>query len=245
MPKQKPQGPKPKPGDKPKDGKQPAPKPKIVPGAPKAAGPPAKFKHMLTKKAGFANYYFNTVEQNRLKPFVDDWGDYSSLTGTWKIKGKSADGKPFTLTLADKGLGLDLGGEPYLQSLDGSDFIDEPKGSGGMLVAFQQLKHMLTAGDQGFSEYYYLGSEPLDVDTTVDVIVTSKGGVEGRWYFAQEPAAFVGFSSQLYEDSDECEVLFGSLADFEGRKFPKELTVRVGSTEFVKLIVESVVANTK
>jgi S1-C subfamily serine protease len=243
MPKKKPQGPprpKPKPGEKPKDGDQKPQPPKIVPGAPKAAGPPAKFKHMYVKKDGFANYYFNTVEQNRLKPSIDSWGDYSKQTGTWKIKGKTIEGKSFTLTLAEKGLGLDLGGEPYFQPLDGSDFADEPKGSGGLLMAFNQLKLLLTEGDKGFSEYYYLGTEPMDIDTTVDVIVTSKTGVEGRWYFSQAAGTFVGFSSQLYEDTDECEVVFGPLAEFEGRKFPKELTVRSGGIEFVKLVIKSI-----
>jgi serine protease Do len=243
MPKKKPQGParpQPKPGEKPKDGdKKPQP-PKVVPGAPKAAGPPAEFKHMYVKKDGFANYYFNTVEQERLQPSIAQWGDYSNQTGTWKLKGKTAEGKAFTLTLAEKGLGMELGGEPYFQPLDGSDFADEPKGSGGMLVAMNQLKILLSEREKGFSEYYYLGTEPMEVDATVDVIVTSKNGVEGRWYFSQTPGAFVGFSSQLYEDTDECEVVFGTLAEFNGRKFPKELTIRSGNEEFTKLIIESI-----
>lgn len=195
---------------------------------------------MYVKKAGFANYYFNTVEQNRLKPMVDQWGDYSRLTGTWKIKGKSIDGKAFTVTLSEKGLGMEIGGEPFFQPLDGTDFLDEPKGSGGLLVAFSQLKLLLTEGEKGFSEYYYLGSEPMEGGSMVDVIVTSKAGVEGRWYFSQEPGLFAGFSTQIFEDTDECEVIFGSLAPINGLNFPKEMTVRSGNKEFTKLIVESV-----
>jgi S1-C subfamily serine protease len=247
--------PKPKPAEKkPEDGKPgdkkpKAEKPKPAAGKQPASTIPEKFKHMFVRKAGFANYYFNQQEQDRLKPLVDAWGDYSGEDGTWQLAGESADSEAFKLTLASKGLGLELNEEPFYQALDGSDFADEPAGSGGLLVAMHHLKLLLTKGSEGFSEYYYLGSEPLDLTgQLVDVIVTSLEGVETRWYFSRSvmdgeqvrfPAAFVGFSCQLLEDRDECEVYFATVRKFGNRSFPGEMVVRVGGREYLRLLVEN------
>jgi serine protease Do len=137
----------------------------------------------------------------------------------------------------------------YYQTLDGTEFADEPAGSGGLLVAMHHLKLLLTSGSEAFSEYYYLGSEPLDLTgQIVDVIVTSLEGVETRWYFSRPimdgedvrfPAAFVGFSCQLLEGLDECEVYFATVRKFGDRTFPGEMVVRVGGREYLRLLVES------
>ena len=258
MPKQRPKPqPKPggpKPGEKPKDGKPgekpEEEKPKTSPKPKQSASQdPEKYKHMFVRKAGFANYYFNEQEQERLKPFLDAWGDFKGEDGTWRISGESADAEAFTLTLASKGLGMELNKEPFYQALDGTDFKDEPAGSGGFLVAMHHLKLLLTQGREAFSEYYYLGSEPLDLTgQLVDVIFTSLNGVETRWYFSRAvtegdqvrfPPAFIGFSCQLLEDMDECEVYFASIRDFDGRSFPGEMVIRVTGREYLRLLTTS------
>jgi len=240
-----------KPGKKPGDGKPDGKPGNRKPGAPPqtAAQVPEQYKHMYVSKSGFANYYFNEQEQNRLKPLITAWGDYSADTGTWQMKGVSADSEEFTLTLAKKGLGLELNEEPFYQALDGSELTEEPPGSGGLLVAMHHLKLLLTQGQDAFSEFYYLGSEPLDLNNQlVDVILTSLNGVETRWYFTRpsqtgdltgRPAAFVGFSCQLLEDRDECEVYFATIRDFNGRMFPGEMVVRVGGREYLRLLINT------
>lgn len=234
------------PDEKPKDGP-----PKTKPAPPRQAAPqiPEEYKHMYVRKDGFANYYFNEQEQKRLKPLLDAWGDFKGDDGTWKITGESADAEPFALTLASKGLGMELNKEPFYQALDGSDFKDEPPGSGGFLVAMHHLKLLLTQGSEVFSEYYYLGSEPLDLTgQLVDVIVTSLNGVETRWYFSRAvlegdevrfPPAFIGFSCQLLEGLDECEVYFASIREFDGRSFPGEMVIRVSGREYLRLLPDS------
>ncbi|MFP6764760.1 MAG: serine protease, partial [Planctomycetaceae bacterium] len=241
-----------KPDEKKPDEKKPGKKkPDGGPGTPVQAASqiPEEYKHMFVSKSGFANYYFNEQEQNRLRPLVVAWGDYSGDTGTWQMTGVSADSEEFTLTLAKKGLGLELNEEPFYQALDGSELTEEPAGSGGLLVAMQHLKLLLTQGREAFSEYYYLGSEPLDLNNQlVDVILTSLNGVETRWYFTRpsengdvvdRPAAFVGFSCQLLEDRDECEVYFATIRDFGGRMFPGEIVVRVGGREYLRLLINT------
>lgn len=231
----KPNAPKPKDGEKPKEETPPQPDPH----AEAQAKPPEAYKHMFVEKPGFANWYFNLEEQKRLKPLIAAWGDYSKLTGAWQITGKSGIKDSVKLTLSDKGLGLELGTDPFYQALDGSDFVDEPPGSGGLLVAMHQLRLLLTKGEAGFSEYYYLGSEPLSLTgQTVDVLITTVNGVETRWYFSRQPASLVGFSSQLAEDLDECEVFFATMHEADGRFFPGKILVRSGGREYLKLDVE-------
>ena len=182
---------------------------------------PEAYKHMFVKKAGFANHWFNEQEQKRLLPLVIRWGDFSNLNGLWKITGQTGDGDDFSLTLSDQGLGLQMRNDVFFQPLDSSDFLDEPPGSGGLLVAMHHLRLMLQKQADGFSEFYYLGSEPLDLTgEMVDVLVTTLTGVETRWYFARNPAAFVGMSCQITEDAEECEIYFGTVDQFEDRFFP-------------------------
>ena len=72
------------------------------------------------------------------------------------------------------------------------------------------------------------------------MIVTSVGGVETRWYFTVEPAAFVGFSTQLLEDRDECEVFFATIDEFDGRFFPGTILIHSGGREYLRLKVEKI-----
>ena len=136
--------------------------------------------------------------------------------------------------------GFELGTDAFYQALDGSELANEPPGSGGLLVALHQLRLLLTKGESAFSEYYYLGSEPLDLTgQPVDVLVTTVSGVETRWYFSRQPASLIGFSTQLAEDVDECEVFFMTLRETDGRFFPNKILVRSGARDYLRLEVES------
>jgi serine protease Do len=199
---------------------------------------PEAYRHMFVKKDGFANYWFNEQEQKRLLPMVTRWGDFAGLNGLWKITGQTSDSDDFSLTLSDRGLGLQMRNDVFFQPLDGTDFLDEPPGSGGLLIAMHHLRLMLQKQADGFSEFYYLGSEPLDLTgEMVDVLVTTLTGVETRWYFARNPAAFIGMSCQLTEDAEECEVYFGTVHQFENRFFPGQIIIRSGGREYLRLQV--------
>lgn len=200
---------------------------------------PKEFRHMYVKKDGYANYWFNEQEQQRLLPMVERWGEFSGLNGLWKLTGRTGDGDDFTLTLNESGLGLQMRNDVFFQPMDGTDFLDEPPGSGGFLLAMHHLRLMLQKKADGFSEFYYLGSEPLDLTgEIVDVIVTTLTGVETRWYFTRSPAAFVGMSVQITEDSEECEVYFATIGQFDDRFFPGQIIVRSGGREYLRLNVE-------
>ncbi|MDP1798632.1 MAG: trypsin-like peptidase domain-containing protein, partial [Planctomycetaceae bacterium] len=130
----RPQRPQP-PGD---PNKKPTPKPQPddaphPPGGPaKEAEIPEQWKHLHEEKPGYANYYFNQLEQKRVLAGLSEFMSLSALTGRWKFAGQTADNKPFVATLADAGLGLTIGEKQvYFQPLDNTEPQDEPPGTGG------------------------------------------------------------------------------------------------------------------
>ena len=195
---------------------------------------PDAYKKLFVKKAGYANYYFNQQEQQRVLRGLDSLQSWRASTGRWKLTGKTAANEVFLLTMTDTKLGLLLPNRPGLQSLEnGADYLDEPPGSGGLLAALQQLKLLLTKGPEVFTEFSYVGSQPLDGrGASVDVLLTRKGGVETLWYFRKADATFVGFDSSLGTDVDACEIRFLQFGDFTGKKFPSRFTIRHGDAEF-------------
>ncbi len=239
-PRRRPGPKKPKPGEKkpsqPPGDKKPKPVPRPVHPPTK---PPDQYKHFFVRKKGFANFYFNKLEQKRTLAGLHDLGDFAQVAGVWSLAGTTLSGKAFEVTLSEKGLGLELGRLAFFQPLDGSALEDEPPGTGGLLVALDHLRLMLTKGADGFSEFYYLGSEPLDGrGESVDVIATELTGVESHWYFSKNDGRFVGFNTQLAEDADECEIRVTEFREFDGRRLPGRFLVRRAGEEFETFQVE-------
>ncbi len=195
---------------------------------------PAEYKKLFVKKTGYANYYFNQQEQQRVLRGLETLQSWRAIQGRWKLTGKTAANEDFSLTMTDAKLGLLLPNRPGLQPLEnGADFLDEPPGSGGLLAALQQLKLLLTKGPETFTEFSYVGSQPLNGrGTSVDVLLTRKGGVETLWYFRKNDGTFVGFDSSLGTDVDACEIRFLQFGDFTGKRFPSRFTIRHGDADF-------------
>jgi serine protease Do len=239
-PDERPRPGQPKPGEPPPDGEKPEgdrPQPRAMPGG--KPEPPEQYKHMLVEKPGYANYYFNQLEQERLTKNIATLGDFAAVGGNWLLSGRTKDGKPFDFTLSDKIAALELDRKPFLQDLR-ADAADEPPGSGGLLTALQQFKLLLTQGDKGFTEFYYLGTEPLDGDLNrmVDVLTTVLTDVESRWYFDAGDGRFVGFDVRIGADAEECAVRFEATKDFGGLELPSELAVRSGGKAFAMFVLE-------
>jgi len=81
-----------KPGDDPE--KKPAPR-RPMPMGRATVPPPEQYKHMLVKKEGYANYWFNQQEQARVLKPNKALGDYSNNAGLWTLTGKLASGEKF------------------------------------------------------------------------------------------------------------------------------------------------------
>ena len=216
---------------------QPFPPERSRPGRrPAPAAPPAELAKYHVEKSGYANYYFNSIEQERLLKSVTAWGDFSALGGTWKFSGILGKDVPAEFTVADKGVGLELGAgrQAFFQATaPEARADDEPQNSGGLLAAIQHLRLLLTRGRQPFSEVYYQGSEPLDAGgDLVDVLVTELSGSEAHWYFSRTNGTCVGFDFFRKEDCDPCEIRFEEVRDFSGRRLPGRFSVKYGGQDF-------------
>ena len=149
--------------------------------APSSAPPPPEaVKEVLEKRPGFANAHFNDQQRDRVT------GALSSPLpgGAWRLAGTDADGVPAEFTLADGGVGLKLGGNAFLQELtENAEVGDEPPGSGGLLFALRQWQLLRSGRTDGFADFYYVGSEPLDWNgPTVDVLAAENRGVTTHFY---------------------------------------------------------------
>jgi len=207
-------------------------KPTRPPAKPKPKGP-AKYRHMLIKKEGYANYYFNQLQQDRLLKQQAALGDFSKFKGTWSLSGETLpeDAKqkpsPVEFTLSDKGIGLELGEKSYYQLLgDDVKYEDEPRGSGGLLTAIHHLHLFYAQGKRPFTEFYYLGTEPLDGSgELVDVLVTTLSGVKTNWYFSTVDGTPRGMDTWLHKDTDECSLRFLKFSEFNGLQIPSDFEV--------------------
>ncbi|MEX0704234.1 MAG: trypsin-like peptidase domain-containing protein [Planctomycetales bacterium] len=248
MPMPRPRGPEdqPKEGDPEKDQPE-GRRPRQVPGIPierilqQAAAPPAKYKHMFVEKPGYANYWFNQQHQERLSQALDAWGDFSNVAGVWQLAGSTDRGLPFTLKLAADGVGLILAERPFPLKLGiGEEVTDDPPGSGGLLISMHHLKLLLVHRGKEFTEFEYLGSEPLDGrGPRVDVLVGRLSTAETHWYFDQTDGKLVGWDTWHMPDTDPCAVRIASLGDFEGKKLPAEFTVRRGDVAYATFQIET------
>jgi hypothetical protein len=113
---------------------------------------------------------------------------------------------------------------------------DEPPGSGGLLLALHHLRRLLVMGPQGFSEFYYLGSEPLDgTGETVDVLFCERYGARTHWYFSRGTGLLAGFDTFRDEEVDPCEVRLEGHVELGSRRLPELWTIRTGESEFGRL----------
>ncbi len=197
---------------------------------------PEQWKSWFVAKTGYANYRFNQLEQDRVFAPLKALGDFASATGSWQLSGQSTAGDKFELTLAVKGVGLEIRDSAFFQQLEDSDAADEPPGTGGFLIAAHQLRLLLSKGSSAFTECFYFGSEPLDGrGELVDVIDTTLSAVETRWFFSRASGALLGMDSRLHEDAEACSVRFDGWNDFGGRRLPATWSVRSGDKEFAIL----------
>lgn len=200
---------------------------------------PVEHASLFEQRTGFANYYFNRQHQERLLAKIKEWGDFSAPPRGWAIEGKLADGSPVQVRLQPETIAARFGGKFAVQELN-VDFQDAPPGTGGLLASLEQLKQLLIDPADYFTEFYYLGSEPLDgTGERVDVLITTKGLATSRWYFKKSDGRFVGVDTAIEEDVDPCELRFQETFETAGVTFPKRLLIRHGGSEFGELTIDS------
>lgn len=241
LPEKKPGEPPMPKGDKPAPS---LPKPKVpAEEKPKADPPPPEVAKLIQPRRGYANYYFNLLNRERVWQAATKDADLSSLGGVWKIKGKHSRGNaPIELTLASDRVegvfpaekaALDLG-----KDLDGQL---APAGSGGLLVALHAWRQLLIEGPEKFGDVYYYGTAPLPgLNGQADVLIATRNVIEVRLGFDPDSGRLARMEMVADPDEDPCEILFSDYREVDGRFFPHSLLVRRGEFVFGKLTFEDV-----
>lgn len=204
---------------------EPKPSPSPTPPAPKPSNPEAS--RMYEAKKGYANWYFNTIERDKLLAANKKYGDFSSAGGSWAIEGDydmGGDRKgPLRVEIsegkdAEPLVSLKMNIQHKLSPLTDKDLTlqREPIGSGGLMMALYHYHRLLTVGAKGFEGGFAHGGNepfypyPVDGSTPkslaelrVDcaVLRTKHGSVDCKWYYSLKDQRLLGFESYLIKDS--------------------------------------------
>ncbi len=236
--------------DKPGEEKKPKIK-KIIPDVIKKLIPVKKKKHPLDayykSRDGYANYYFNELNQKRVWKSFTDKSDFQSSDGTWTITGKAEDDASITIILDEDSASCDLAGKK--SSLDADmDYIDQlvPEKSGGMLPALYLWRRLLTVGPSKFGDLHYLGKAPiLRHKELADVFVGVYGTAECHFMFDPATGHLVGLEMFNDKESDPCEIFFGDYRKTDGREIPHQMTVVHGDDIFAVIKLDKLTLTEK
>ena len=191
-------------------------------------------KQHYEARVGYANYYFNRLEQDRVWKAVSQGGDFSMLVGSWTVRGHAVGGGAVEFRLDDDRASIVLPTGEITVSLsdDWSDAV-EPIGSGGLLAALSLWRRLLILGPEQHDEVYYLGTVPLPRhEELADVLVCLHASVECRFMVERSSGRLLTLELYPVEDSDPCEVYFDEYEEEEGRFLPRRIEVRHGDAEF-------------
>lgn len=231
----------PSPGDEPHDkDKEPDKKRSPLPIPKQLRNPaddiPPEIAKLLKEKHGFANYYFNELERDRVWKAFAAKSDFAKFVGEWKLSGES-NGTGVAFVLTDDGVTAKWGDEP-LAFTTTKDFDTQllPEDSGGLLVALHVWRRLLVQGPARFGDVYYHGVAPVvEREERADILVGTHNVVETR--FAFSPTSGELMALEMFPDSqvDPCEVYFSDYRDVAGRQVPHTLEVRHGDQVFATI----------
>ncbi len=205
------------------------------------ASKPHKYAEFYKFQKGFANYYFNEQEQERVLNAQQQSGDFSQLSGKWLISGVTEKGDNFEAILSKEATAIKIGETAYIHRQD-APYVDEPEGTGGFLPALAILRLILMQDKQAFSEFYYWGTEPLDgrPSRMVDVVHAFRDQALVHGYYHPSSGLLVGLDCWLGEDVDPCEIRFAKYSSFEERRFPSRWTIQQRGNLFATLNIKKV-----
>jgi S1-C subfamily serine protease len=229
---------------------------------PALKGPPSPAAKYYLPKPGFANFYFNKLEKDRLMAAFKKHGDFSAVGGTWNIQGnvrlkKLRTSSPFSAEIAEVKQGnsfkpvvkLTVADYPYQlepQKEQEPAALRMPPESGGFLSALYVYNQLLTQGEKEFSEFAHGGHEPFypppasgkapkspaDLRVETEVLNTRLGPFLTKWFFDLKDQKLLGYEVRLEDNEDPCEVYLSDYRAVEGRQLPHRIQVIYGNGHF-------------
>jgi len=216
------------------------PKPRKRP-AKKSATLPDDVQKVYESRTGYANYWFNRYQQQRVWNNFLARGDFAGAGWNWIIRGKDqANGDVEIVLSEDRGSIVTPVGKSAAEfTMSLSDTLSPPR-SGGLLAALHLWQRLLLVGPRLFGDVYYLGTLPFpDEQQLPDCLVGIYGGVETRFYFDPAEGNLVGIEMQAADDRDPCEIYFSDFRPVQGRRLPHRWVIRQGDEQFADLRITS------
>lgn len=250
--------PRPRPGEprpgQPKPGDPPDPeKPPKEDAQEKEKEPDSPGKKFFEAKTGYANFYFNKLERDRVwTANQKQIGDYANANGAWSFEADVSQPEKTTIkaNVDDRFARIVVGEtistvEP-LKAGESPINLRDPKGSGGFGVGLYLWRRLLLEGAKGFEgEFAYGGYEPFYGADTVasrvdaEVINSKHGPFMAKWFFDRKDGMLVGAECYVEEDQDPCELSFKDYKEVNGRKLPQRIDVRHADKLFGVLEIKS------
>jgi serine protease Do len=189
---------------------------------------PDVVKECYLEKRGYANYYFNKLNQDRIWKNWNGRCDLTEHRGSWTISGNLANGGAFTLGITDNGAQL-VSPSLKLQWILGDDLSTalEPEHSGGLFAALYLWRRFAIEGLAKFGDVYYWGTAPIvGHDGLADVLVGTHKGAECRFYFDPDDGRMLAIEMFPSDNTDPCEIYFSEYREMDRRMLPGRLVVR-------------------
>lgn len=231
----------------------------------KAAAKKSPAAKLYEQRKGFANYYFNKQEQDRLLKAFGEHGQFQDFNGQWTIDG--------TIELVDRKSEVKISIKEQNDglmkvALDRSGIVDDlvplgeglplgalqqPQGSGGLLMALYQYHRLLVEGPKGFEgNFAHGGHEPFypppkgvwpeddikELRVDCEVMLTKHAAFESKWYFDLRDQKLLGVEAYTTSEEDPCELYFSDYKAVDGRQLPHRIDVVYGQKRYASLIVD-------
>jgi serine protease Do len=221
----RPEQPVPKPDEKGPKG-QPRPRMPRMPqmDVPAVVPMPGAVKKVYEEKRGYANYYFNRLEQNRVLKQWKSPADAKGPHGAWSFVGRLPSGKDVEFRISEKDAAMKAPAGDQQWTLS-PKFAEAARQPGAILPSLFLYRLLAVEGPKGFNEISYLGTFPLPgSDGLLDVLSAEYRGIEVRFYFDSrgELAAM-----EVYPDEheDPLEFHFSDYRALDGRAAPGRLKI--------------------
>ncbi len=187
---------------------------------------PEVVKKVFQEKHGYANYFFNKLEQDRVFKLWRPPGDAKGSRAAWAFDGRLQSGKDIHFRVGDSEVDLKAPAGDSNWTL-GPKFADafQPGSSNGLLPAMFLWRLMALDGPKGFSDAYYLGTLPLPPQEGLfDVLVAPYRGVE-TWFYFDSRGRLAAMEIYGDEHSDPWEVHFAQYREADGHDLPGHVVV--------------------
>jgi S1-C subfamily serine protease len=203
---------------------------------------PETVKPFYEKQRGYANYYFNKLERERvLKNWRNSFATGQPPQSAWNFTGKLKNRpETFGFHLDDKGVkyelpiengfwNVDLMLETQVFIVDPITHYQSPRGSGGLFAALYLLRQLALTDSIKDSVTEYFGTAPIDgnPDKLYDICGVAWRGNNVRFFFDTETGAVVLVEMSGSGLDFPCEILFRKNAEHK-----QEFEVRYGRIHF-------------